>query len=274
MIKKIYQFRQFLHQKLNPKSKRNVMVRGSFLSGLTQMILLFGDVDVNTLQTMQQPDVMAEPQPLSPPAVLRTPSPSLSSANHPPKAISHLRTLFSHLKSPAVIAICAAEGNCKVNGTYTVKIQGHSDPATGRLNRGFCSNHGRGGTLSQANQWCLQRLRHQLIQMEQTFLDIGIAPEQQIEGLINAVDLWNQSPKRGKQFPPLYAAALQKGLSGIDAILWARVETFRDGGGYNQNNLARFPICSQHESAKFCVTRDQKRRVRAISSVLLLQPAQ
>lgn len=269
MIKKIYRFPRFLRKILKGVPKRNGRVRGSFLGGLTPILLLLGDVDINTLKTVPAPDNSESP-PSFPPAVIRTTTPpnSLMRVAQPPKTISHLRTLFSHLKSPGVIAICAAEGNCQVNGAYTRLIHGHLDPATRRLNQGFCSNHGRGGTLSQANQWCLRRLRQQLVEMEETFLKLGMVPEQDVEGLINGVDLWNQSPKRGMRFPSLYASALEKGLSDMEAILWARVETFRDGAGYAQNNLAKPPICGSRQSAKFCVTRDQKRRVNAISSVL------
>ncbi|MGC9526939.1 MAG: hypothetical protein ACP5D7_15505 [Limnospira sp.] len=179
-----------------------------------------------------------------------------------------VKSLFLDLKSPGVIAVCAAEGNCETDGTYTSLIEGHLDPATGLLNKGFCSNHGRGGTLTDANKWCLRRLRSQSFAIDQEFKDAGINPEYHLEGFINAIDLWNQSPYFGEKFPQLYATALRQEQGGTEAILWARVETFKTEGHYEDTTLAHPPICPYDMAAKSCIEADQSRRVNAIADVL------
>jgi len=179
-----------------------------------------------------------------------------------------VKALFLDLKSPGVIAVCAAEGNCETDGTYTSLIEGHLDPATGLLNKGFCSNHGRGGTLKEANKWCLRRLRSQSFAIDQEFKDVGVNPEYHLEGFINAIDLWNQSPYFGDKFPRLYATALRQEKEGEEAILWARVETFKKEGSYEETTLAHPPICPYDMKPKSCIEADQSRRMDAIAAVL------
>lgn len=179
-----------------------------------------------------------------------------------------LNTLFSDLNSPGALSICAAEGNCETDGRRTSLIAGHFDPATGILNKGFCSNHGRGGTLQEANQWCLQNLRSRSFIIEQQFRDAGINPNYHLEGFINAIDLWNQSPYFGEKFPKLYASALRERQKGTDAILSARVKSFKIDGSYQETTLAHPPICPYSMTAKSCIKHDQSRRMDAISQVL------
>lgn len=179
-----------------------------------------------------------------------------------------LNSLFANLNSPGALSICAAEGNCETNGKRTSLIAGHFDPATGILNKGFCSNHGRGGTLQEANQWCLQHLRSQSFVIEQKFREVGINPNSHLEGFINAIDLWNQSPYFGEKFPQLYASELHNRKKGTDAILSARVKSFNINGSYEQTTLAHPPICPYSIDAKSCVRHDQLRRMNAISGVM------
>ncbi|QNH59902.1 hypothetical protein [Limnospira indica] len=179
-----------------------------------------------------------------------------------------LNTLFADLNSLGALSICAAEGNCETNGRRTSLIAGHFDPATGILNKGFCSNHGRGGTLQEANQWCLQHLRSRSFVIEQQFREVGINPNSHLEGFINAIDLWNQSPYFGAKFPQLYASELRGRKKGTDAILSARVNSFKINGSYEQTTLAHPPICPYSIDAKSCVRHDQSRRMNAISGVM------
>ncbi|EKD06760.1 hypothetical protein [Limnospira platensis] len=179
-----------------------------------------------------------------------------------------LNNLFADLNSLGALSICAAEGNCETNGRRTSLIAGHFDPATGILNKGFCSNHGRGGTLQEANQWCLQYLRSQSFVIEQQFREVGINPNSHLEGFINAIDLWNQSPYFGAKFPQLYASELRGRKRGTEAILSARVKSFKINGSYEQTTLAHPPICPYSLDAKSCVRHDQSRRMNAISGVM------
>lgn len=184
-----------------------------------------------------------------------------------------LSQLFASLDSPGVIAICAAEGNCKPDGTKTSIYRGHKDPGNGRWNMGFCSDQGRGGgNLQKADQACLERLQSREARIQQKFREAGLEPSQHLEAYVNALDLWNQaSPSRSDVFPATYAKALSKGMKGEQALVWARVESFRedDGslGGYGLQAICRRDS-RRTLSIWDCIARDQRRRVRAIHQTL------
>ena len=104
--------------------------------------------------------------------------------------------------------------------------------------------------------------------IEQQFREVGINPNSHLEGFINAIDLWNQSPYFGAKFPQLYASELRGRKKGTDAILSARVNSFKINGSYEQTTLAHPPICPYSIDAKSCVRHDQSRRMNAISGVM------
>jgi hypothetical protein len=71
----------------------------------------------------------------------------------------NLNSLFANNSSVGVLAICAAEGNCQIDGRKTSLYYYHVDPG----NRGFCSDQGRGGTnLENADAGCLTRTRSRI----------------------------------------------------------------------------------------------------------------
>ncbi len=55
-----------------------------------------------------------------------------------------LNDLFANNSSIGVLAICAAEGNCTIDGKKTSLYYYHLDPGNRVLNRGWCSDQGRG----------------------------------------------------------------------------------------------------------------------------------
>ena len=140
-----------------------------------------------------------------------------------------LNTLFANNSSLGVLAICAAEGNCTIDGNKTSLYYYHVDPGNRIGNRGWCSDQGRGGNnLDNADAVCLKRTRSRIPRLVRKLHNAGIKPEQNIEAFINNLDQWNQaSPRVSDAFPKKYAEALNRGLKGKEATLWARVEAFR-----------------------------------------------
>lgn len=202
-----------------------------------------------------------------------------------------LNDLFADNSSIGVLAICTAEGNCQLDGSKTKLYSGHVDPGNGVINRGWCSDQGRGGNnLDNADAVCLKRTRSRIPRLVKKLEAFGINPKQNIEAFINNLDQWNQaSPRVSDAFPKKYADALKKGLKDKEAILWARVEAFRksnrelEAGNsrvglfsicvnpkntYYTNRLQQFPIWSEPWRWN-CIALDQKRRLEAINKVLL-----
>jgi hypothetical protein len=203
----------------------------------------------------------------------------------------NLNSLFANNSSVGVLAICAAEGNCKIDGRKTSLYYYHIDPGNRKINRSWCSDQGRGGTnLVNADAGCLSRTRSRIPRLVRKIQNYGINPEQNIEAFINNLDQWNQaSPRVSDAFPKKYADAQNKGLKGKEAILWARVEAFRRRDGELEAGNSRvglFSICANQKNTYYtkrlqqyqifserwrwnCIALDQRRRLEAINQVLI-----
>lgn len=202
-----------------------------------------------------------------------------------------LNDLFANNSSIGVLAICASEGNCQLDGSRTKLYSGHVDPGNGVLNRGWCSDQGRGGNnLDNADAVCLKRTISRIPRLANKLKNFGINPEKNIEAFINNLDQWNQaSPRVSDAFAKKYADALKKGLTGKEAILWARVEAFRKSNGELEAGNSRvglFSICANPQNTYYitrlrqysmwserwrwnCIALDQQRRQEAINQVLM-----
>lgn len=200
----------------------------------------------------------------------------------PQLSVSMASSLFATKKSPGSIAVGAAEGNLTLTGQATSLYSGHTDPGNHVTNRGFCSwNRAKNLTVAQADQRCLGALKRQSAVTERKLIALGINPNIHAEALINGTDLWNQSNSAGPQFALKYKKALEKGLSGSGAQIWARVEAFRNRAGvldasglfgicrrepYYQSRLSG--ITPYSESWRWqCIALDQRRRVKVVSKV-------
>lgn len=209
-----------------------------------------------------------------------------------------LNSLFAHSKSPGVLAICAAEGNCilkphqtkKYSVQYTSLYYGHIDPGNGVRNRGWCSDQGRGGAnVKNADAGCLRRTLSRISRLAGRMNNVSVKPEQHPEAFVNAIDLWNQaSPRVSDNFPRAYKKALDKGMSGFKAINWARIEAFRRSNGELEAGSSRvglFSICLREpyytsrlrkyrafseQWRRNCIGLDQSRRAREINKVFRL----
>jgi len=191
-------------------------------------------------------------------------------------------TLFASRSSPGSMAVGAAEGTLTTLGQPTTYYNGHIDPGNRAGNKGFCSwNKAYGISVGQADQRCLAALQRQYRSTALKMRSLGLNPKKHYFAIVMATDLWNQSNSAGPQFPQKYFQALKKGFKGEQALIWARVEAFRnDSGQLDADGLfgicSRYPYYSQQlatmqygsQQWKWnCIKLDQARRVKIIKQV-------
>ncbi|MCL1466194.1 hypothetical protein [Argonema galeatum] len=193
-----------------------------------------------------------------------------------------IRELFGSKKAPGAIAVGVAEGNLTPKGSPTSIYSGHTDPGNFATNRGFCSwNKAQDISVQEADLRCLQALQWQSAATENQLRYLGLHPKINKKAIVMATDLWNQSNSAGPQFPFKFSLAIDKGLTGRQAYIWARVEAFRnaeqqlDASGlfgickrepYYRQQLAQLEIDSE-EWRWNCIKLDQQRRVIEIEKV-------
>lgn len=193
-----------------------------------------------------------------------------------------IRELFSSKKAPGAIAIGVAEGNMTSTGQPTSIYSGHTDPGNFATNRGFCSwNKSESISVAEADRRCLKALQWQSVATENQLLSLGLIPELHKMAIVIGTDLWNQSDSAGPVFPLKYKTALNKGLKGKKAYLWARVEAFRDEK-QQLDASGLFGICRREASYQQqlkglqggsekwrwnCIALDQRRRVLEIEKL-------
>ncbi len=208
------------------------------------------------------------------------------------KTLTAYFRLFEAPTSLGMVAIGVAEGTYRLiekDGTLYVQQTpayfGHTDP--GNLswgervtNYGPCSDQGRSrGNIALAEQWCLERSRSRLSVHLVDLNTAGIDPNQDLEAVLNTADLYNQaSPIISRFFPKALAMARRGGLSGVEALSWARTASFylneKDEldlqNGSNQAT-GLLGICARENrwiTEWQCVYEDQMRRVEAIANTL------
>ncbi|MFB2918669.1 hypothetical protein [Aerosakkonema funiforme] len=200
-----------------------------------------------------------------------------------------IRELFGSKKAPGAIAVGVAEGNLTPRGSPTSIYLGHTDPGNFATNRGFCSwNKAEAISVEEADSLCLQALQSQSVAIENQLLALGLHPKINKRAIVMGTDLWNQSNSAGPQFPFKFSLALEKGLTGRQAYIWARVESFRnaqqqlDASGlfgicqrepYYRQQLDGLELDSE-EWRWNCIRLDQLRRVITIENVLKLHLTQ
>ncbi|MBD1822926.1 hypothetical protein H6F51_10540 [Cyanobacteria bacterium FACHB-DQ100] len=173
-----------------------------------------------------------------------------------------LTRLLATPTAKGAVAICAAEGNCTATGQLTRYAAGHSDPGNGAWNVGrFSSQHG--DSPGEADQKQLARLRSQGERLLNTAKREKVSLN--VEEIINAVDLANQSPLAALDPQGGYVHRLKQcrhqGKQGKAAVLCARTRSYRNPvtGVLEAPGLGNSPAR---------VNRDQQRRIDAISDVL------
>ncbi len=166
----------------------------------------------------------------------------------------------------------AAEGTRTADGGKTQNYHGHVDPGNGVWNRGtFSYQFGNSENLTAD-----EADRRQLAKIKRIYESVmlpkaeqhGIAPLTLAEE-INGIDLINQAPlcvtEAGGYIERL-AAAKQKGMTGDEAILHARIWSFWDDGrgGWDAPGLRAYDDISKEES----IRRDQDRRMAMIAKAM------
>lgn len=200
--------------------------------------------------------------------------------------------LFATPTSLGMVAIGVAEGNYRLvvqDGTLYVQQTptyfGHTDP--GNLswgervtNYGPCSDQGRSrGNIAVAEQFCLERALSRLPTHLVDLNAAGIDLNQDIEAVLNTADLYNQaSPINSRYFPKALAMARRGGLTGIEALAWARTASFYlnsndeldvEKGTNQATGLLGICIREGRPITEWqCVHDDQMRRVQAIATVV------
>ena len=156
----------------------------------------------------------------------------------------------------------SAEGTRTVEGKRTPAYYGHTDPGNGVWNLGSFSYQHGAKTPEEADQKQLKRLRAQAELLHQKANALGL--ELSLEEKLNGIDLANQAPKaaldRGGYIDWLDNAR-RMGLSGEEAVLWARTRSFLDPDTQQWNA----PGLGNTTAS---ISRDQERRLKAIAYAL------
>lgn len=197
------------------------------------------------------------PQPIQPAPRFKPPAQASTAAEFT------LADLFSG-DSDSLVAVTVgnAEGTRAPNGKPTDGFYGHSDPGNGVWNLGTFSYQHGASSPEEADAKQLRRLRKQAEVIQEKAAARGM--KLTLEETLNGIDLANQAPKavlESEGYVEWLAEAHQLGKQGMDAILWARVQSFFDPQTqkWNAPGLGNTPER---------ITRDQQRRMEAIARAL------
>lgn len=156
----------------------------------------------------------------------------------------------------------SAEGTRTVEGHRTPAYYGHVDPGNGVWNLGSFSYQHGAKSPDEADARQLKRLKRQAALLEQQATARGLVLT--LEETLNGIDLANQAPQaaldRGGYIDWLVEAR-QMGMTGQEAVLWARTRSFLDPDTkqWNAPGLG---------NTVHGISRDQDRRMRAIARAL------
>ena len=189
--------------------------------------------------------------------------PSAHLASSAPPTPLPLDTLFSGNSDSLVArAIGCAEGTRSPDGGKTWAYNGHTDPGNGVWNMGtFSWQHGA-SSPEEADRKQLTRLRKQALVLTRKAEAAGIPWG--LEEQLNAFDLANQSPSAALNpggYIDRLKEAQEEGLTGPDAILWARTWSYRHSSGTRWNAPG---LGNTH----YGIRTDQKRRQDAIKEAI------
>ncbi|MDX2096646.1 MAG: hypothetical protein SFW36_02635, partial [Leptolyngbyaceae cyanobacterium bins.59] len=163
-------------------------------------------------------------------------------------------------------AVGAAEGTRTPSGQRTQAYYGHHDPGNGVWNLGTFSYQHGARSPQEADRKQLQRLERQaqvLRRQAATYkLELSLAEE------LNGIDLANQSPRAAldRGYIKRLKQAREKGLTGSEAVIWARTHAYQDPetGRWNAPGLGNTPAS---------IRRDQRRRYEAVRQAIAAHQA-
>lgn len=205
--------------------------------------------------------------PLPPLPAEPEPEPTLSKTEIASTKGGSLDELFAGESSSLVaIAVGSAEGTRTPHGEKNPAYYGHTDPGNGVWNLGSFSYQHGANSPEEADTKQLARLRSQAETILQKASAQGLALT--LEEKLNGIDLANQAPKAVLErsgYVEWLAEAHAKGMSGSDAILWARVQSFIDPDTQTWDA----PGLGNSEDR---ITRDQERRMLEIAKAIDAYP--
>lgn len=196
----------------------------------------------------------------------QTPSPVLdpvATAEAPAPSVPSLLSLFEgETNSLVARAVGSAEGTRTPDGGHTAAYNGHTDPGNQAWNLGTFSYQHGATSPEEADRLQLQRLQRQsqVIKRRAQAHNLTLT----LDETLNGIDLANQSPLAAigrVGYIERLAEARSQGLSGHEAIVWARTHAYinPDTNRWNAPGLGNtYPS----------IRRDQERRARAVARAL------
>lgn len=165
-------------------------------------------------------------------------------------------------KSIVAKAVGTAEGTRTAEGGKTQAYSGHSDPGNGVWNLGSFSYQHGASSPEEADQKQLQILSSQAIKIISEGESHGL--QMTLEEAMNGVDIGNQAPAAALGtggYPECLKRAHTKGLTGREAIIWARTQS------YWSPQKGRWDAPGLGNTEKK-IRYDQKRRTLAVAEAL------
>ena len=159
-------------------------------------------------------------------------------------------------------AVGSAEGTRTPEGHKTPAYFGHIDPGNGVWNLGTFSYQHAAQTPEEADARQLNRLRSQSLALKRIAQTHAI--DLSLEELLNGIDLANQAPMAALEregYVEWLAEAHKLGMTGTEAIVWARTRSFIDPDTQRWNA----PGLGNNIHA---ISRDQSRRAEAIAKAV------
>jgi len=155
-----------------------------------------------------------------------------------------------------------AEGTRTADGSKTRAYYGHSDPGNGVWNLGSFSYQHGAKSPEDADDKQLARLKRQRETLRQKAAAAKLQWSREEE--LNALDLANQAPLAALDTPGYVdwlKQARDRGLTGSDAVLWARTQSYRNP----RTGRWEAPGLGNTEDG---ISHDQNRRLTAIARAL------
>jgi murein DD-endopeptidase MepM/ murein hydrolase activator NlpD len=169
-----------------------------------------------------------------------------------PKDVS---TLFAGgSNSPVAVAVGNAEGTRTPDGLFTPAFSGHVDPGNGVWNLGTFSYQHGASSPEDADRKQLTRLEKQA--RAAGLLQSGLTTAEKLNG----IDLLNQAPLAGMDYPQRLKQCKAEGHRGDSAILCARQRSY-----YNPDGKLDAPGLGNDPER---VRQDQQRRVKAVGKAV------
>ncbi|MGJ3248200.1 MAG: hypothetical protein ACFE0I_19210 [Elainellaceae cyanobacterium] len=193
--------------------------------------------------------------------------PSASSLSASMRLPSEIEDLFhGGINSLVARAVGSAEGTRTAAGDKTPAYTGHVDPGNGAWNMGTFSYQHGATSPEDADERQLNRLRAQAQLLDQKAKLAGITLD--LEARLNGIDLANQSPEAALSsggYIDRLKQAYTMGLSGSEAILWARTRSYLDPDTQRWNAPGLGNTIDG-------ITADQERRQLAIARAIEAEP--